>query len=83
MSNHVSALDQKRKYVIIIDEFDEIRPELYMQGNLAETFFANLRALSTCENICLVLVGGENMPFIMEWQGQKLNKFVRIIKPVV
>ena len=48
-----------------------------MQGNLAETFFANLRALSRCKNISIVLVGGENMPFIMERQGQKLNNFSR------
>jgi hypothetical protein len=71
------AANPRRKYVIIIDEFDEIHPELYVQGNLAETFFANLRALATAENICLVLIGGENMPFIMERQGQKLNKFAR------
>jgi hypothetical protein len=67
----------QRKYVIIIDEFDEIHPEMYFQGALAETFFANLRALAALENICLALIGGENMPFIMERQGQKLNKLVR------
>ncbi|MER9465385.1 ATP-binding protein [Mesorhizobium sp. M0482] len=66
------------KYVIVIDEFDEIHPELYQHGNLAETFFANIRALTTCENVCLILVGGENMPFVMDRQGQKLNKFVRV-----
>jgi hypothetical protein len=49
-----------------------------MHGNLAETFFANIRAINTCENVCIVLIGGENMPFIMERQGQKLNKFVRV-----
>lgn len=65
------------KYVVIIDEFDEIHPELYQKGNLAETFFANIRAITTCENICIVLIGGENMPFIMDRQGQKLNKFVK------
>lgn len=66
------------KHVIIIDEFDEIHPELYQYGNLAETFFANIRALSNCDNICIILVGGENMPFVMDRQGQKLNKFVRV-----
>ncbi len=66
------------KYVIVIDEFDEIHPELYQHGNLAETFFANIRALTTCENVCLILVGGESMPFVMDRQGQKLNKFVRV-----
>ncbi|KUM25975.1 hypothetical protein AU467_23560 [Mesorhizobium loti] len=66
------------KYVIIIDEFDEIHPELYQHGNLAETFFANIRALTTCDNICVFLVGGENMPYIMNRQGQKLNKLVPV-----
>ncbi|WP_282030017.1 phosphoribosyltransferase-like protein [Paracoccus marcusii] len=68
----------KTRFVFIIDEFDEIPQELFMQGNIAETFFANLRALSRRKNTCLVLVGGENMPFVMERQGQKLNNFARI-----
>jgi len=48
-----------------------------LHGNLAETFFNNLRALTTTGNIAIILVGGENMPFIMERQGEKLNKFTR------
>jgi hypothetical protein len=28
--------------------------------------------------VCLILVGGENMPYIMDRQGQKLNNFSRI-----
>ncbi|MEX2628748.1 MAG: ATP-binding protein [Tistlia sp.] len=70
-------LSPDKKLVIVLDEFDEIHQELYMRGNLAETFFANLRALSRCKNVCVVLVGGENMPFIMDRQGQKLNNFFR------
>jgi AAA+ ATPase superfamily predicted ATPase len=66
-----------RRFVIVIDEFDEIPQDLFLQGNLAETFFGNLRALTASKNICLVLVGGENMPFIINRQGQKLNKFSR------
>lgn len=68
----------EQKFVIILDEFDEIHQELFLQGNLAETFFGNLRALSRCQNVCIALVGGENMPFIMDRQGQKLNNFSRI-----
>jgi hypothetical protein len=68
----------EKKYVIVIDEFDEIHQELYLQGNLAETFFANLRAISRCKNMCLILIGGENMPYVMERQGQKLNNFSRV-----
>ena len=59
------------RFVVIIDEFDEIHQELYLQCNLAETFFANLRALATTRNVCVILVGGENMPFIME--GKEIN----------
>ena len=78
LSNMALSVVPDRRFVIIIDEFDEIHQELFLQGNLAETFFANLRALSRCKNICVVLVGGENMPFIMDRQGQKLNNFSRI-----
>lgn len=66
------------RFVVALDEFDEIPQELFLQGNLAETFFANLRALSRKKNFCLILVGGENMPFIMDRQGQKLNNFREI-----
>ena len=66
------------KFVLIIDEFDEIHQELYLKGNLADTFFGNLRALSRCKNMSVLLIGGENMPFIMDRQGQKLNNFSRI-----
>jgi hypothetical protein len=76
-SEAVSKLAPDRRFVLILDEFDEIHQELFLQGNLAETFFANLRALARCKNICLVLIGGENMPFIMDRQGQKLNNFSR------
>jgi hypothetical protein len=78
LARHASEVEPENKYVIILDEFDEIHQELYIQGNLAETFFANLRALSAVSNVCLALVGGENMPFVMDRQGQKLNRFVRV-----
>lgn len=77
LSNAAKHAAPEAKFVIIIDEFDEIHQELFIYGNLAETFFANLRALSRLENICIVLIGGENMPFIMDRQGQKLNNFSR------
>jgi hypothetical protein len=78
VANFALQVVPNKKFVVILDEFDEIHQELFLQGNLAETFFANLRALSRCKNICIVLVGGENMPFVMDRQGQKLNNFSRI-----
>lgn len=71
-------IDPSAKFVITIDEFDEIPQDLYLHGNLAETFFANLRSISRRDNVCLVLVGGENMSYVMSRQGQKLNNFTKI-----
>ncbi|MDP2782895.1 AAA family ATPase [Devosia sp.] len=68
----------EKRFVFVIDEFDEIPQELFLQGNLADTFFANLRSISRRDNFSLILVGGENMPFIMDRQGQKLNNFARV-----
>ena len=65
------------RFVVILDEFDEINESLYRHGDLANTFFLNLRTLSSKTNIAFVLVGAERMPFVMSSQGEKLNKFVR------
>jgi hypothetical protein len=78
LSQHAASIDQERRFVVIIDEFDDIAQDLYLQGNLAETFFANIRAITATPNICLLLVGSENMPYIMDRQGQKLNRFSRV-----
>ncbi len=63
------------RFVFILDEFDEIAPDMYRYGPLAEAFFANLRALSSKANVAFLLVGGEKMPFVMSAQGDQLNKF--------
>ncbi|AZV39040.1 phosphoribosyltransferase-like protein [Komagataeibacter xylinus] len=78
LSAAAKTVDPDRRFVVIIDEFDEMPQDLYLQGNLADTVFGNIRALTATSNICLLLVGGENMPFVMDRQGQKLNKFSRV-----
>lgn len=78
VSELAARVAPQKRFLIVIDEFDELPQDLFLQGNLAETFFANLRSISRRSNICLILVGGENMPFIMDRQGQKLNNFSRI-----
>jgi hypothetical protein len=65
-----------RKILLILDEFDEIHPEMYRFGPLAEAFFSNIRTLSAKKNISFLLVGGEKMPFVMSAQGDQLNRFV-------
>lgn len=79
--NHSARLLEKRhpnmRFIIVLDEFDEIHPEMYRLGALAETFFANLRTLAARNNLAFILVGGERMPFIIGAQGDQLNKFFR------
>lgn len=67
----------EKRFVIVLDEFDEIHPEMYRYGPLAEAFFANLRTLGARKNLAFILVGGEKMPFIISAQGDQLNKFGR------
>ena len=65
------------RFVVILDEFDEINESLYSHGELASTFFLNLRTLASKRNLAFVLVGAERMPYLMSSQGEKLNKFER------
>ena len=62
------------KFIIILDEFDEIPPEMVQVGNNAgQAFFNNIRALSSTGYVGFVLVGGENMQIIIESTDQ-LNR---------
>jgi hypothetical protein len=63
------------RFLIILDEFDEIHPELYQHGRLADVFFQNLRTFSGQPNIGIMLVGGERLRYILSRQGDQLNRF--------
>jgi hypothetical protein len=76
LSDLLNKMSPAKRFIIVLDEFDEIHPEMYRYGALADAFFSNLRTLSAKRNVALILVGGENMPFIMGAQGDQLNKFV-------
>ena len=65
------------RFVVVLDEFDEINESLYSHGELASTFFLNFRTLASKRNVAFVLVGAERMPYLMSSQGEKLNKFDR------
>jgi hypothetical protein len=62
------------RFVMIFDEFDEIPSELYRYTPIGNTFFQNIRSLSSEGYIGFVLVGGENMLLIQQ-STDKLNKF--------
>ena len=75
--NQLRDVSPDSRFVVILDEFDEINESLYRYGDLADTFFLNLRTISSKNNIAFVLVGAERMPYIMAAQGERLNKFDR------
>lgn len=68
--------EPERRFIIILDEFDEMPQSMYKGSALADVYFSNLRSLAAKDNIAFILVGGELMPYIISSQGDKLNKFV-------
>ncbi len=66
--------EPNHKFIIILDEFDEIPPDmLQVSSSVGQTFFNNIRAISSTGHVGFVLVGGENMQIIRESTDQ-LNK---------
>ncbi|MEG4852977.1 ATP-binding protein [Microcoleus sp. B5-D4] len=71
----IKRLFSKLKFIIIIDEFDEIPSELYRYTDIGNTFFHNIRSLSQeGTQIGFILIGGENMQIIRE-STDRLNLF--------
>ena len=75
MLRNIQRLAPESRFVVILDEFDEINEDLYRFGELARTFFVNLRSIASKKNVAFILVGAERMGFVMASQGQQLNKF--------
>jgi len=71
----VLSVAPEYRILFILDEFDELPVELYKRGPLADAFFLTLRSISGRPPFGFILVGGENMAFIMSCQGDVLNKF--------
>ena len=71
---HAQTISPNHKFIIILDEFDEIPPDmLQVSSSVGQTFFNNIRAISSTGYVGFVLVGGENMQIIRESTDQ-LNK---------
>ena len=70
----VKRIKPEQKFIIILDEFDQIPAEFHRKTPIGETFFLNLRSLSSEGQLAFLLVGGENMKDIMG-VTDTLNKF--------
>jgi hypothetical protein len=64
------------KVLFIFDEFDELPLDLYKRGAVGDAFFGTLRTITGKPNYGIIVVGGENMDYILNFQGASLNKFV-------
>lgn len=67
--------DKDLRLLFILDEFDELPPELFKRSDLSTSLFQPLRQISSKRGCGFLLVGGENMQKIVNLQGDRLNKF--------
>jgi hypothetical protein len=74
----VSRILPTSRILIILDEFDKIPVELYRKGEIGDSFFDTIRAISNKGPYGFLLVGGERMEYIMRDQSQEMNKFKSI-----
>ena len=64
--------------LIILDEVDELPVGVYRKGALGNAVFATIRSISGRPGLGFILVGGENLLFIHNEQGELLNKFIQV-----
>jgi hypothetical protein len=65
------------RFLIIIDEFDELPQSLFSHAEDARAFFNTLRALTSESDVALILVGGEKMRFVLAAHGETFNRFAQ------
>ena len=70
--------DKELRLLFILDEFDELPPDLFRRTDASSSLFQPLRQISNKKGCGILLVGGENMQRIVNLQGDRLNKFRRI-----
>ena len=62
------------RFIIILDEFDEIPLDMIRYtSTVGDTFFHNIREISSIGNVGFILVGGENMRIIQQ-STDRLNR---------
>ena len=66
------------RLLFILDEIDELPPELIGNTPLATALFQPIRQMSSKPGCGFLLVGGEGMHQIVQSQGVRLNKFTPV-----
>ena len=68
-------LEPNKRFIIVLDEFDNLPIELYKRGPIGNAFFLHLRAISTMKRVGLIIIGGENISHILDSQGSHINRW--------
>ncbi len=63
------------RLLFILDEFDDLPPDLLKRTDLSASLFLPLRQISSQSGCGFLLVGGENMQRIVDVHGYRINKF--------
>lgn len=63
------------RFLVLLDEFDELPLDLYKRGPVGDGFFLTLRSLSGRARVSIILIGGEKIGPIISAQGEQLNRF--------
>lgn len=71
----LSDIHDEIRFVIAIDEFDELNPEFFRDNEIGETLALNLgKGLNEMDNVSIFLIGSETMAAKSK-QGMRLNTF--------
>ena len=70
--------DKELRLLFILDEFDELPPDLFRRTDASSSLFQPLRQISNKKGCGFLLVGGENIQRIVNAQGDRVNKFRQI-----
>ena len=74
--DQLQLIAPEKRFLIIIDEFDELPVELYKARGVADTFFQTLgKGIAGKSHVGVVIVGGERMPAIIRAQAMRLNMY--------
>jgi len=68
-------LEPHKRFIIVLDEFDNLPIELYKRGPMGNAFFLHLRGISTMKRVGLIIIGGENISHILDSQGSHINRW--------
>ena len=70
------AIAPEKRFLIILDEFDELPSELYRARGVADAFFQTLgKGIAGKLGVAVGLVGGERIPNVVRAQGMRLNMY--------